>query len=265
MKKLLKILGATVAIVIIAIICLVLFWLGPTVKKTAETIGPKAIGAPLTIEKLSIFPLRGTVQLRGLFVGNPEGFSTESAVELQQFKVDVSIGSLLTDTIIVREILIEKPVFTYERKLKTDNIAAIQNNIAAFTAKEEEAAPAEEPTEEKKPSDKPSKKVIIERLVVKDGLVKAKISALPTAPIPIPDIEKTDIGKKEGGASWSDAIREIISTLYEAITGVVGNIGEAATDAVKDAGGALKDAGDATLETATDTIKNIGGLFKKEE
>jgi hypothetical protein len=270
MKKLFKILGGLVVLVLIAVVCLVLFWLGPTIRKTVETVGPKAIGAPLTMEKLHIYPLRGIVQLEGLFVGNPEGFATESAVELKQFKVDVSIRSLLTDTIVVKEILLDAPVFTYERKLKTDNIAAIQKNIEAFVGEREAPSP-ETPAEEEKPDEeqeapkKPAKKVIIERLTVKDALVRAKISALPTAPISIPDIEKTDIGKADGGTSWSAAAKEIGSTLYDAILGAVSNIGDAAGDALKDAGNAAMDAGGAAVDTAKETMKNIGGLFKKKE
>ncbi|MDH3982372.1 MAG: AsmA family protein [Kiritimatiellaceae bacterium] len=282
MKKLLKIILGLLAVLVVALVCLVLFWLGPTVKKSVETVGPKALGTEVTIEKLRIHPLLGTVQLKGLHIGNPEGFTNPSAVALKEFKVIVSLRSLLTDTVVVKEILIDSPEFTYERKLKTDNIKVLQKNIEAYTAKEE-ASEAEleqqieqEKAEGEQPTDKPAKKIVIERLALINGKVNAKISALPTAPIPLPDIEKTDIGKDDGGTSWAEAGKEISTTIYDAIFGAVSSVGGIAGDALKGAGGSavdagkaagdtVKDAGSAVIDSASDAVKNIGGLFKKKE
>jgi len=264
MKKLLKVIVGIVVILFLVVTGLVLFLLGPTVEKAVETIGPKAIGAELTLEKLRIDPLRGTVQLKGLFIGNPPGFASDSAVKLKQFRIDVALGSLLTDTIVVKQILIDAPEFTYERTLKTDNIQAIQKNIAAYTAREEtlEEEPAAEEAAAKKPA---GKKVIIEHLLVKDGRVNVKIYGFPTAPIPLPDVEKTDIGKQEGGTTWAAAGQEIVAVIYDAISGAVASMGTVSGDALKDAGGITTEAGKILGGTAGDALKGIGGLFKKKE
>ncbi|VGO21056.1 DUF748 domain-containing protein [Pontiella sulfatireligans] len=242
MIKLLKFIVGLATILIVVVVCLVLFWLGPAVKKTVETVGPKAIGAPLTIEKLTINPLGGIVVLEGLFVGNPEGFTAKSAVELKKFKVAVSLLSLRTDTIVIKEIVIDGPEFTYERKKKTDNISAIQKNIEAFAGKEGSGG-GEKPSSEKKPTEKkPAKKVVIEKLVLRNGIVKAKIAGIPTPPLALPDIEKTDIGK-DSGTTWTGVAAEVSATIYEAITSAVANIG---VD-----GGAV-----------SETINTIKGIFK---
>jgi uncharacterized protein involved in outer membrane biogenesis len=271
MKKLLKIILGLLAVIVIAVVCLVLFWLGPTVKKAVETVGPKALGTEVTIEKLRIFPLRGIVAMDGLFIGNPEGFANPSAVELKEFKIVVSLGSLLTDTIIVKEILIDSPTFTYERKLKTDNIKVLQKNVAAFTAKEaaEEAIEEQEIEQEKvagkESDDKPAKKVVIKRLSIINGKVNAKLSALPTVPISLPNIEKNNIGEKRGGISWSQAGKEIGTTIYDGILGAVSSLGNVAGDTLKGAGGTAKDAGGAVMDSASGAVKSLGGLFKKEK
>lgn len=272
MKNVLKLLLGIIVILLIAVVCLVLFWLGPVVKKSVETIGPKALGTDVTVEKVLIKPLRGTVQINGLFIGNPEGFKNPSAVELDEFRIIMDIKSLMTDTIIIKELLIDRPQFTYERKLKTDNIKELQKNVEKFAGEPSEEKPEKEEKEEKPKKDKPAKKVIIERLAVLNGKVLAKISALPTAPIPLPDIEKTDIGKEDGGTSYAKAAGEVISAIYGAIVDAVAGIGGAAVDAGKavggaalDAGEAAKDAGEAVLDGAGDAVKSIGGLFKKDE
>ncbi|MCF7849443.1 MAG: hypothetical protein K9M45_11390, partial [Kiritimatiellales bacterium] len=161
MKKLFKIIGLLVVVLIVAIVCVALFWLGPVVKKAVETVGPQATGVAVTVEKVHIRPLRGLVTIDGLFVGNPEGFANPSAVELKEFKVAVNLRSLMGDTIIVKEILIDAPQFTYERKLSTDNIKEIQKNVEAFfggAGKPAEEPKPGEPAKEPKEK-KPAKKV----------------------------------------------------------------------------------------------------------
>ena len=264
MKKLLKNgsgLLAGFAITLVTIIALFLFfWLGPTVKKTVERIGPQALGTEVTVGNIRIDPLRGTIHIQNLYIGNPEGFTNPSAIELKSCKVVIDLQSLRTDTIVIKEIRIENPEFTYERKLQTDNFKELQKNVEAYTAKN---AGGETQGEKEKGADGASsetaaKKVIIERLIVIDGKVNAKISALPTAPIPLPGIEKTDIGKDDGGASWGEAGKEVLSVIYGSILEAVTNIGGMTGDVIKSAGNSVTDAGSSFLE-------RIGQLFKKKE
>ncbi len=280
MKKLLKFLVVAVVVLIVAVMLLVSFGIGPIIKTGMETIGPKATGVEMTVESVKVSPLTGSAQIKGLFIGNPEGFKSKSLVELKNFEVSIDLKSLLTDTVVIRKIIIEKPLFTYERHLKTDNIKEIQKNVENFSGPTEEPtgeAAVEKPAEEPKKK-KPGKKVIIEQLAIRDAQVNLKIAGLPTAPVPILDIEKTNIGKKGGGTSLAKAVTEIISALYESIVSAVanvGDIGEMASGALKGAGDTLKgttdslkgvkDTGGAALDTASDAVKSIGGLFKKKK
>ncbi|HSR88667.1 MAG TPA: hypothetical protein VLL07_06905, partial [Pontiella sp.] len=90
----------------------------------------------------------------------------------------------------------------------------------------------------------------IDHLLVQDGLVKAKISALPSTPIPLPDIEMKDMGKAEGGISPRQAVYGIGTVFYDAIIGSV-------SGATGLAGDALKGAGSMTLGT----LDNVTGLL----
>ena len=121
MKKILIVVG----IVLVVLIAVVLLFLGNIVKTGIETAGPKIAGVPMTVEKVGINPLSGSVNVKALVIGNPEGFKTDSCMELGEFKLDIDMGSLFTDTIVIKRIRIDAPEITYERGLKASDIIRI--------------------------------------------------------------------------------------------------------------------------------------------
>lgn len=205
----------------------------------AESNAPLAL---LTFDLLSAEPLKGLIQIDNLAVGNPPGFANKNLVKLDQFRLDLDPDTLEADTMLIEDILIDKPRIAYERQLTTDNIKALQEFIKSVVenraeAKEELEKPAEaEPETEKTPDKEAGQKVVINHLLVKDGLVKAKISAMPSIPMPLPDIEMNDIGKEEGGTSSKEALSEIGTTFYDAIVGSAASATGFAGDALKGAG-----------------------------
>lgn len=194
----------------------------------------------LAFDLLSVEPLKGIVVISNLRIGNPQGFSNPHLVMLQQFTLSLDPDSMMSDTLLIREIKIEEPSVAYERKLTTDNIKALQQTIEGAVLRREETLEKSGDTRDTASSTK--QKVIIEHLLVENGTVRAKISALPTAPIPLPTIEMKDVGKKEGGASIGEASSQIFNAFYNAIIGVVANATGIAGDALKGAGGLTMDA-----------------------
>ncbi|MCF7818453.1 MAG: hypothetical protein K9M54_11290 [Kiritimatiellales bacterium] len=195
----------------------------------------------IAFDLLTLEPLKGLVQISNLRVGNPKGFANKNIVMLDRFMLDLDPDTLQSGTMLIRDILIEKPRIAYERQFTTDNIQSLQAFIKAATEKRKEdrgeATPAQPPVAatEAAPA-APGPKVIITHLLVKDGLVKAKLSALPSAPIPLPDIEMNDLGKETGGTSVGEALSKIGTTLYDAIIGSVSSVTGFAGDALKGAG-----------------------------
>jgi uncharacterized protein involved in outer membrane biogenesis len=263
MKKILSIVG----IVLVAVIVVVILFLGQIVKTAIETAGPKVAGVSMNVDKVRVYPLLGFVRVKGLVIGNPEGFNTPSAMELGDFKVDVKMGSLFTDTIVVKEILIEAPEITYEKGLKSSNLSTLQDNLAPEETEEEEAAPDEEKPKKKKGK---AKKVIIEDFQLNNGKVNVTITALggKKMSLPLPDIQIQDIGKSSGGTDLQEVISEVFASITDAVGGAVASSGDFAGEALKDAGGALKDiggdAGGAVKDAAGSLKKGIGGLFGKD-
>ena len=198
----------------------------------------------VAFDSLSIEPLKGLVQIINLQIGNPPGFAHDNLATVGHFRIDIDPDSVQTDTLLIEDILVDAPKIAYERQLSTDNIKALQASIEAAIKKragimgEAEAAPEPEP--EPTPIDEtaPAKqKVIIEHLLVQDGMVKAKLSALPSAPIPLPNIERSDMGKEEeGGASMTDMAASLGTLFYDSIIGAVSGVAGFAGDTLKGVG-----------------------------
>ncbi len=250
MKKIISI----VAIVLVVLIVGVVLFLGQIIKTAIETAGPKVAGVSMKVEKVRVRLLGGSVQVKGLVIGNPEGFNTPSAMELGDFKVDLNMASLFTDTIVISQILIEAPEITYEKSLSSSNLSKLQDNLAPKKSTEPEQV-AEQPKKEKGAT----KKVIIEDFQLNNAKVHVTITALggKKLSLPLPNIQMKDIGKDSGGADIQEVISEVFSSITDSVGSAVTSSGAFAGDAVKDAGGAVKDA-------ASSIKKGIGGLFGKD-
>jgi hypothetical protein len=264
MKKANKILLVTGAVILILVVVLMLS-IGSIIKTAVTTAGPKLAGVPIQLEKVSVNPFSGLVHIKGLIIGNPQGFNTPSAMELGEFKLNIAMSSLFSDTIVIRQILINAPQITYEKSLKSSNLSTLQANLTPkeTTAPKTEAAPA---PKKKKGA---GKKVIIEDFQLNGAKVNVTITALggKTMTLPLPDIKMKDIGKKSGGASPAEVISEVFSSITKAVTEAASSIGDAAGKALKDAGGvatdAAKGATDAAKGAADSIKKGLGGLLGK--
>jgi uncharacterized protein involved in outer membrane biogenesis len=258
-----KILSITGIILIILIVGVVLF-AGKLIKGGVNTMGPKLLGVPVSLENVIFNPISGTVHLKGLIIGNPEGFSTPSSMELSEFKVKLSIASLFSDPIIIEEILITDPQITYEKSLRSSNLKTLQENISP--AKAEPAPPADIPDPAEEKTKKPAKKIVIEDFQLNGAEVNASITALGGRKftVPLGPIRLQNIGKQSGGASPAEILTQVFNSLSSAVASAVANAGEMTGDALKgaeDIGGAAKDTTDAAKDAAGSVKKGLGELL----
>jgi len=273
MKKVLSIVGI---VILVLIIVLVLF-MGQIIKAGITTAGPKLAGVPITLERVVVNPFSGMVRIKGLIIGNPKGFNTPSAMELNDFKLNIKMSSLFSKAIVIEEILIDAPQITYEKGLKSSNLSELQKNLASAEPKQ----PASE-----KPKDGPDKKKGEAKKVIIDDfqLNGAKVSVTFTAlggnklTLALPAIQMQNIGRKSDGADAAEVISVVFNSITGAVVDAVAGAGDLAGDALKGAGGlatdalkgsgnlagdALKGGGEAAKEAAGSLKKGLGGLLKK--
>ena len=93
-KKILKVGGFLVVVLLVVAVLFVQFFLNATVKSVAQAVAPQITGTPFTVDDVDISVWTGRGSLRGVVIGNPEGFKTDSAISIGTIRVDVDLGSL---------------------------------------------------------------------------------------------------------------------------------------------------------------------------
>ena len=211
-----------------------------------EAVDPNAPLTLIAFQQLSLEPLKGLLQLNGLRISNPPDFSRRDLINIEQFRIDLQPDTLQADTLVIEDILVSCPRLRYERQIRSDNIKALQKEIEKATVRRKDALEKGEGIEKTEMADTnledDKQKVIIERVVVDGCIVYAKLSALPSIPIPLPLPELNDIGKEKGGATAAEASMQIFDTFYEEIINAIGNTTGFAGDALKGVGSFGKDA-----------------------
>lgn len=239
----------TVAVVVALLLALLLARVGSVIRTAVNSVGPKVLGVPVTVEKVHVNVLRGVVRLKQLVIGNPEGFTTPHLFELEGLHVDLSMRALLRGQTHVTLISVEGPHVWYERRLTDSNIGKLQEILAA-----RKPAGEEKPVERKK---KEGGGVVIDRVVVKGGRIGLKLGV--GGELPLPAIELKDIGKNEpDGVSLADAVQRIVTAILRSVTSVIAGAGELAVDGVKALGAGALEGGKLVGSGVTEGGKLVG-------
>jgi hypothetical protein len=270
-----KILIGLAVIVVIVLGGLFYLWsnLGSLIKTAVEEAGSRVTQVKVTLKEADTGNLTsGAMALRGLVVGNPSGFKTDSAFQLGEISVKVDPSTVTSDTIVVKEVIIGAPQVTYEFGSGGSNIGTIQKNVEKLTGGGGSSSGGSS-------SDSSGgKKVVIENLYVRDGKVEVSADFLQgkKTGTSLPTIHLKDIGKSKGGASPAEVAEQVIAAISKSATSAVGKLD---VGAIKDALGKELGAkmGDVqkTLEQSTggatdalkkgsgDAEKTLKGLFGK--
>jgi uncharacterized protein involved in outer membrane biogenesis len=251
MKKAKKILlfgGIGLLVLIIVVVIIVGVFLGSIVKTAVNTVGPKITHTTLTVDAVDVSMLTGSAKIKGLVIGNPEGYKAPNSISVGLTAVSVSPMSVLSDKIVVKSIRVESPEITFEgNPLGANNLKKIEENVNAVAASLQTSS-----TNQPAAAAAPSKSA--KKLEVDDFLITgAKIHIGTGATLPLPDIHLTDLGKGPEGITAADLTRRVLS---EVVSGTIKTVGSAVTDIGKDAGKAVG-AGVNKITTG------IGGMFKK--
>ncbi len=225
------ILGGVVLVVIVAAIIFLLMNLGSVIKTVVEKVGSEATRAKVTLKGVDVSITSGKGALRGLTVGNPAGFKTESAIKFGEISVALDVGTVKSDVIVINEIVLGAPQVTYEFAAEGSNIETLRKNVQAYAGGEKSKPAAS--------GEKKGPQLVIENLYVRDGRIDVSADFLKDEKVgaALPTIHLRDIGKKDGkvvGASAAEVAEQVIESISRGATGAVAklNIG-AIQDALK--------------------------------
>ncbi len=248
MKKVIQIILVLIVLLVLAVVA-VGYFLGPIIKKGVETVGPRLTQVEIKLDSANLSLLSGSGSLKGLFVGNPKGFDSPSAIKAKEIALSIQPQSVLSDKIVVRSVLMDAPEITLFG-VAGDNLRKILDNVKASTGGGGgTTTPAPKET-------KPSKKIQVDDFLIKDGKVKVVLPVIGIASVPLPEVHLTDLGKGSGGLTADELASKVLQAILQSATSVAGNAGKSGADALKGVG---TDAGK-QVEKVT---KGIGGLLGK--
>ncbi len=257
MKTIVK---ALVAVLVLAAVAggAAVYYLDGLVEAAIERGASYALGVPARVEGVHLAPVRGSFELSGLEVDNPEGFERPRFLGLRSARLELPPRRLLDSTVRVPLLALEGIEVDLERSGSASNYGKILDHLGRF----ESAQPA---AGAQGGQEKAGKRFIVERLVVRDVSAHLALSvggvAKPKATITIPEISLHDVGAKEGGVG----IGELASIVTKAVLTSVSRAGGVPLELARDLGGQLKGLAKVTVELppGIDRVtKGLTGLDK---
>jgi len=256
MKKLLiRILLVLVILLVLAVVAVGLF-LDSAVKKGVETVGPLLTKVDVKLDSVSLSILSGSGKIKGLIVGNPEGFKTPNAIKVGTASVSVAPGSVFADKIVIKSIRVEAPEITYEGGLLGgDNLHKILDNVTAAVGSGNTSTNA---------SGKPARKFQVDDFLITGAKLNVSLKGTGgfAAPITLPEIHFSNLGQGPEGITAAELTKKIL-------TAVTADVAKAAVSAVSDIGKGAVDAAGKAGKTAAESVgkatKGVTDLFKKKK
>jgi uncharacterized protein involved in outer membrane biogenesis len=269
MKKIvIRLLIAVLVLIVLAVLAVSLF-LDGAVKRGVETIGPRLTKVDVQLKSVKLSLLSGSGTIKGLVVGNPDGYKTPSSIKIGTIGLALNPGSLFSDKVVVRSITLEAPEVTFETDFKGNNLKKIMANLNDATSggkvetnKPAEPAPSAQalPPKEAKAA---NRKLEVDDVLITGGKVNVSLTAMQgqAATVPLPEIHLTNLGTGPDGITATELAKVIIQAMEQgaaqSASGAVSGLGN-------QAGALTKGLGKGATGTLDSVTKGIGGLFNKK-
>lgn len=205
MKWIRRIILAVVLVVIIAVVAIYLN-IGRIIKSAVQTEASSSLNLQTTLDSVSLSLFGGELGLHQLDIASPQGYGAPHMLEVGDTNVAVSYGQLRDDPVHIESLTINKPKLVIEQ----------QNGVLNFKKAMDQMPKSETPSTAE---GKPSKKLIIDELTVKD----AQVVIHPNLPgmsqeitVPVASMVMKNVGSGEGaqnGAAIKDVVMQVITAL----------------------------------------------------
>jgi hypothetical protein len=253
-----------IVVIILAVLVFLYFSIGGIIKTGVETAGPMVLKVPVFLEEADV-SLLGSGELTGLTVKNPEGFESDYLFQLGQVSVSLDPLSLLGDTLHIKEVIVDSPRILFEGSLVRSNLKTLLDQLSA--AEKTEPQPEEPSGETPAPVEKsetPEKKLIIDHLLIK-GVTLGYSNALlggRAINLKLPDLEKRDIGKEEGGVPATKVVEDLVKEIYGSAVSSIKKSGDRLSDNLKELN--QKMGNHEEVNKAADKVKEMSGKVNEE-
>ena len=221
MKTFIKIAIVLILVIVITVVALgdfVFSSIDKIAKSAVEYGGTYATQVDTTVETMDVAITKGTVEMSGLTLANPAGFTTDHFFTLATTNASFDLESLQAEKYIIPSVNLKGIDVILDKGNTPSNYNTILNSLKRFESGE--AAPAD--------NTKKGKDVIIKSLVIED--INIHLANMPgvsllagEVAINIPMIELQNIGEEES-MNASDIFNLVIKTVLAAAVEAGGGI-----------------------------------------
>ncbi len=235
MKLVIKLVIGVVVVVLLAVLA-VFFFLDSIARSAIEEGATYALGVRTTLEKADVGVLSGRFSLAGLDVSNPEGFDAPNFLSLGAGTVEVSLGTLRSDTVELPLLALSDIDLALEKKSAGSNYGVIAQNLKRFESADEPQTPDPQKQEG------PGKDFVIHEILITNVNVTAEMAAtggqLNQVRVPISEIRLENVGT---GADQRVTMGELSNIIMKAIlAAIIANGADFPAELVNDLGGQLQ-------------------------
>lgn len=179
------------------------------IERGIETYGSRYLQAPVSVSGVEVSLTEGTASIRGLEIGNPEGFSGPAAFSLSDISVALDTGQVSSELIVLKSVSVEGAQVNALVKGTQMNLKQLMDNLneqIGATEQAEETGTASE------------LKLIIDRFSFTNANASVDSDVLGQAQVDIPDVTLADIGRKSNGVTVGEALKQILEPVVRAVS-----------------------------------------------
>lgn len=248
-KKVLKSIIIVVLVLVILVVMLIHLFGDRALKAGIETAATKTLGVDVTVGDLSLSLLRGKLELRDLVINNPPGYQHPELLKFGKAHINVSVTSLLSNTVEIEQMTFEDITMVIEQKGLTNNLKEVLGALPS------EKAPSKETSEEPKTE---AKNLHIDNLEISNVAVKAKLLPIhgkaDTVTVKVAPIKMTDLGSDDK-LSTAKLAGKVLSAIAAGVAKQGGGL--LPKDMVSSIDSTLKEKGDLFIDSGKDIGKDI--------
>lgn len=218
MKRALKIV-LIVAAVLLLVAVAALFWIDSIARVAVEKGASYALGVETKLDSMRIGLFSGEAGMRGLLVRNPQGFSGDHFLKMEDADLALSLSSVMSDRIVIPRIRLKGMDLFIEQNSSGTNLGKILANLQGEPPTSSPAPATPAPGAVPEASNK-GKSFVIEEILIEQTRVGGTLSILGGAPkaisYTIPEIRLQHVGSDStDGASLAKVVKEIVQAILK--------------------------------------------------
>lgn len=174
MKKVLTVL-LIIILVIVGVLWYVMSGAGDFIRSQIEEQGSRYMQTDVAVEGVDIGYSDAKMDITGLKVSNPDGFSDDTALGMGTMTFD--LGGVTSEPYVVQNVTIDAPEILYEMNAQTQsNLLTLKNNLQANLPKGEQ---------KEQSSDKEMPRVIVEDVTISNARLRLDLEAVETGDLQV--------------------------------------------------------------------------------